>query len=157
MSRKLSIGVLAGTLLLSGMLVGVSYGGGGGITQPEVITLTGTSGDLRAFPLRNADGKRALITILKEGLDDVDGAAVGNHRWNCVGSHGYGQVCNDVIHLKQGAHTERGSITVAGEFRGYNGESWAVTGGTGAYVNVRGHLTLSVEGGEFTQTLYLIP
>jgi hypothetical protein len=32
MTRKLGVGVLAAALLMSGALVGVSFGGGGGIT-----------------------------------------------------------------------------------------------------------------------------
>ena len=40
MARKLLIGGLVSAVLLVGTLVGISYGGGGGITQPEEIVLT---------------------------------------------------------------------------------------------------------------------
>lgn len=152
MSRKAVIGILAGAMLLSGMLVGVAFGGGGGITQPEVIELKVSGSDVGFFPIKNKEGKRAIIAVTKESLDDADGNAVGTHRWNCAG-----WVCNDVIRLKAGPHTDRGTVTVAGNFRGFNGESWAVTGGTGAYVNVRGYMTLTHHGGDLLQTLYLIP
>ena len=68
MTRKLIVGVLAAALLMSGALVGVSFGGGGGITQPEVIELSlDLCGDsCRVFELRDpAFGKRG------NGIDHV--------------------------------------------------------------------------------------
>ena len=40
--RKGAVAFLASALLLSGLFVGVSYGGGGGITEPQVIELVTT-------------------------------------------------------------------------------------------------------------------
>lgn len=157
MSRKLGIGILAAVMLLSGM-VGVSFGGGG-ITQPEVIKLINGEGVRdRDFALEDPDGKSTgSIWLLREPVVDVDGNAVGTFRIQCIHASGIGRTCTDVAVLKPGPHTDAGTIVMTGLFRGFNGESLAVTGGTGAYANVRGHMTLTVEGGEFVRTLYLIP
>ena len=44
---------------------------------------------------------------------------------------------------------------VTGIFRGFNGESLAVTGGTGDFVGARGEVTLSVIDAQYTSTIEL--
>ena len=165
MTRKLSVGVIAAALLMSGALVGVSFGGGGGITQPEVIELSldlcGKS--CRLFELRDpVFGRRgnALITLSKDSLFDVDDNEVGAQSEHCTTSEGRGGgtpwVCTYVLRLKPGPHTERGTVVTTGIYR-FGPSTFAVTGGTGAYENVRGYATLEVVGKREFLTLNLIP
>jgi hypothetical protein len=165
MTRKLSVGALVAALLLSGALVGVSFGGGGGITQPEVIELSlNLCGDsCRGFELRDvAFGRRgtALITVSSDPLSDADGTRVGTYSYDCTTSDGRGGgtpwVCTAVVSLKDGAHTDRGTVTTTGIYR-FDTSRFAVTGGTGAYENVRGYATMEVVDKHEVLTLNLIP
>lgn len=109
------------------------------------------------YPLRDSSGKRSGgISHLKEQLIDVDGDPAGTQVWDCFGSK-VTDSCTNIVTLRSGPHAERGTVVITGIFRGFNGEKFAVTGGTGAYGNVRGYATLTVEGGEFVTTLYLTP
>ena len=165
MTRKVSIGVLAAALLMSGALVGVSFGGGGGITQPEVIELSlELCGDsCRGFLLRdNAFGRgRGLITLSSDPLFDVDGERVGHQDESCATSSGpggdVGWVCTYVVSLKDGQHTDRGTVTTTGIYRFEGISRFAVTGGTGAYENVRGYATMEVVDKHEVLTLNLTP
>lgn len=139
--RWIGVGVLATALLISGLLVGISYGGG--VTEPTVVELT--------------SGK-----VLKEGADqvrevakDVDGTRVGKIRWNC--DPGIDWHCTIVYSLLPGDHTGRGTVVATGIFGGFNGERLALTGGTGAYANAQGFLVLAGDGGELRHTLHLLP
>ena len=44
---------------------------------------------------------------------------------------------------------------IQGLFGGFNGERYAVTGGTGAYANVDGYAVFTADGSLATRTLYL--
>jgi hypothetical protein len=165
MTRKLSVGVLAASLLLSGALVGVSFGGGGGISQPEVIELSlDLCGDsCRGFELRDvAFGRRgtAWITMSSDQLFDVDDNRVGRQSYDCTSSEGRGEgtpwVCTFVLSLKDGAYTDRGTVTTTGIYR-FDISRFAVTGGTGAYENVRGYATMEDVGKREVLTLNLTP
>jgi dirigent-like protein len=157
--KRLTICALAAALLLSGMLMGVSYAGGSGITQPQVIELSlGHGGAGRGFPIKDEDGGRTgQMNVLREVLLDADGNQVGN--LTSMFLFAKGVVWQDVatFTLKAGPHTEAGTVAVMGNFRGFNGESMAVTGGTGAYQNARGFVTLGADGHVLTYTLNLIP
>jgi hypothetical protein len=155
--RKLSVGVLAAALLLSGAMVGVSYGGGGGITEPEVIELSldvcGNNA-CRGFELRDIGFGRpgtALITLNNDALFDVDGSRVGRQSAQCTTSDGRSGgtpwVCTYVVALKAGTYTEPGTVVLTGIYRFSDPpEELAVTGGTGAYDNVRGYATQELVG-----------
>jgi hypothetical protein len=142
MDRKLSVGVLVAALLLSGLFVGVSYGGPAGVAASEAIVLH--DGDVLA-----ESGRQTKVQVL-----DEDGDAVGTMVWDCT-THAVSWTCTNVLSLKDGPYTERGSIVVSGIFRGFVGERLAVTGGTGAYQGAGGSVRLTVEGGEFTHTFTL--
>ena len=140
MTRKLSVGVLAAALLVSGALVGVSFGGGGGITQPEVIELSVILWDpdsFRMYGLRDPDyGKgKAVIAVSHDSVFDVDRDDVGSLRQDCVD-----WVCTYVFGLKAGPHTERGTVVATGVYRFGKPTRFAVTGGTGAYENISGYI-----------------
>ena len=161
MSRKLSIGVLAAALLLSGALVGISFGGGGGITQPEVIELSLTicgRPNCTGWELRHTAWGRGggLVTSATDPLFDVDGTRVGRQNARCV--VGGDWFCTYVVTLKDGPYTEDGTVVTTGIFGWEDGSTLAVTGGTGAYENVRGFATLEdPKGDNDSLTLHLIP
>lgn len=166
MTRKLGIGVITAALLMSGALVGVSFAGGDGITQPEVIELSlDVCGDsCRGFELREpVFGRRgeALITLSNDLLFDVDGNEVGHQSAHCTASGGPGGgtpwVCTYLVKLKAGPHTERGTVATTGIYRFSDPSTFAVTGGTGAYENVRGYATMEVVQKREALTLNLTP
>lgn len=144
--NKIGIGAVVGVLLLSGVLAGVSYGDAARVTDPQVIELV--SGDI----LKEAS--QGMLTQLRESALDTEGARVGTIRWNCA--DGADWHCTLVYGLR-GSESERGSVVATGIFRGFSGESLAVTGGTGAFASVRGVVVLTVVDGGFVHTLDLTP
>jgi hypothetical protein len=156
---KGAIGVLASALLLSGLFVGVSRAGGDGITEPTVIELT-TPGcrdldDCPLYRLRDSEGElTGVLRRFRDALSDVDGDPVGWSYRECFGAKRTGTICTHVLVLMPGPHTERGTITAAGVYHGPP-TTFAVTGGTGAYRNVRGELTGTEGAGGFVFTLSL--
>ncbi len=156
MSKRIGIGLLATALLATGAWVGVAYGGSGGITQPVVIELThsmcGEDGRCAYYLLRPLQGTgsgdgQAIQARLPSY--DVDGNRAGTtHGW-LSSAPGTGSLYSGVETLREGPHTSRGSITLSGFvpndgcFFGGSVCTFAVTGGTGAYKNVRGHATVS--------------
>ena len=167
MARKLLIGGLVSAVLLVGTLVGISYGGGGGITQPEEIVLThsicGKDARCEYFEFTPKSGAFGQLIQGLVPLLDVDGNVVGKTHAQVVTVQGAGSIATVVETLKDGPHTSRGSVTLTGFVqRGgcYFGEqvcTFAVTGGTGAYINGRGHATLEAVGKKIRTTLSLIP
>jgi len=167
MARKLLIGGLASAVLLAGTLVGVSFGGGGGITQPEEIVLThsvcGKDARCQYFRLLPRSGGYGQLIQGRLPSRDIDGNVVGMSHANVVTAQGTGSIATVIETLKDGPHTSRGSITLTGFVQRdgcYFGDevcTFAVTGGTGAYVNVRGHATLEQVGKKIRTTLSLIP
>ena len=167
MMRKVTVGVIATALLMSGATVGVSFAGAGGITEPQVIELSldlcGNS--CRGFELQDPIlGRRgtAWIVVSDDSLFDVDGTRVGHQSEQCTVSYGRNDkggtpwLCTYVITLKAGPHTEPGTVVTTGIYH-FGGETYAVTGGTGAYENVRGYATMVVVDDREVLTLNLIP
>jgi hypothetical protein len=162
MGKRIIVGVLSAALLSSGALVGVSFGGAnGGITEPQVIELRldPCSQVCRHYQFPNTDDRGVgQLTMGKNPISDADDNRVGKMTLSCVVSDGQGSddtnwTCTHVLSLTAGPYTERGTVVTTGIY--YTGEKdvVAVTGGTGAYENVRG--TAVVEGRNYT--LYLIP
>jgi hypothetical protein len=149
MGKKLSIAALIGALLVSGLLVGVSQGRGveqqarrGGAT----IQLFAT-GDVLD------EATKGFVHQVREAALDDGGARVGTIRWNCIG--GADQHCTVVYALKDAGGLGRGTVVATGIFRGFNGETFAVTGGTGDFVGASGEVILSVTSGDFTSSIEL--
>ena len=169
MARKLLIGGLASAVLLVGTLVGVSFGGGGGITQPEEIVLThsncGKDARCQYFKLDKYGQSGGFGQLIQAWvpLHDFDGNVVGALHGHVVTVQGTGSTATVIQTLKDGPHTSRGSITLTGFVPSggcYFGDkvcTFAVTGGTGAYDNVRGHATVERVGKKIRTTLSLIP
>jgi len=164
MARKLSIVLLSAALILSGTLVGVSYGGGGGIIEPQVIELVTTgcatndddpATECRVYQLKDTDGERSgEIFRFKVPLQDTDGNPVGRGYLECSGSKGTGQTCTLVLSLKPGPFTELGTIVSTGV---NSLPPKAITGGSGAYLNVRGEVSGEGQDDGFHLFLNLIP
>ena len=163
MARKLMVGGISALLVL-GTLVGISYGGGGGITQPVVIELT-TPGCLtndddpatrcHIYRLRDENGRRSgEITRIRQPVFDKDGTDVGILIGQFESGKGTGTTVTGVLNLKDGPFTDKGTVVLIGAPGVFDG---AVLGGSGAYDNVRGDwVAEGVEGG-FLLTLNLIP
>jgi hypothetical protein len=147
------IGGLVASLLLSGLLVGVSQG----TTGPATIRLTfGQALASHDYALRDDTGERSgHIAFVKGRLRDADGTAVGRHRSMCPSSENVGWWCTHTLVLHDGLYTDQGSITVTGLFHGFNGEAYPVVGGTGAYQGANGSATATVENGDFVLTVEL--
>jgi hypothetical protein len=156
--RKAAVGVLASALVVSGLLMGVSYGSAG-ITVPTEIQVF-IEGDARIheYPLRDTDGDRSgLIGTYRDRSVDVDGDPMGNVRVSCLYSSGVLAQCEGVATLPDGAYSDAGTITFSGNFKGFNDEVLAVTGGTGAYENARGTVTNTVIGDHLVRVFNLLP
>jgi hypothetical protein len=161
---KGAVAALASALLLSGLLVGVSYGGGGGITEPQVVELVTTgcatndndpATECRVYQLKDTDGERSgEIFRFKVPLQDTGGNPVGRGYLECMGAKGTGQTCTLVLSLKPGPFTELGTIVATGV---NSLPPKAITGGSGAYLNVRGEITGEDQPDGFHLTLNLIP
>jgi allene oxide cyclase-like protein len=86
----------------------------------------------------------------KDPLFDVEGTKVGQQSEQCTVSYGENKggtpwVCTYVITLKAGPHTEQGTVVTTGIYD-FDSSTFAVTGGTGAYENVRGYATMELVG-----------
>ena len=89
------------------------------------------------------------VTILKEGLRNDADEDVGTAVWRCSNAEGVAWVCTVYLELESGTSTAAGSIVAEGRFEGFVGESFAVTGGTGAWADARGDATLTATDEEF--------
>jgi hypothetical protein len=163
-ARKTGIGVAVATLLLAGVLSAAAFAGGGGITEPQVIELV-TSGcatddddpatHCRVFNLRDTEGQLSgEIFRFRVPLSDVDGNPVGRAYLQCDGAKSTGQTCTLILKLKAGPHTESGTIVSMGP---QAFPPVAVTGGSGAYLNVRGEMTGEEQSDGFHIFVNLIP
>ena len=168
MKRWGRAGMLVVALVTSGVLVGVSRAGGAAVTEPITIELnTGHCDEAersrcRVYPMTASDRDRSdgqTVTVNAPVLD-VDGTAVGRMREVCTYLGGVTHSCTQVFSLKDGPHTDAGTIVtigVIGEWvEGVNGEL-AVTGGTEAYENAGGAAIKVWDGHDFIFTLHLIP
>lgn len=163
-ARKGTVAALVSALLLSVLFVGVSYGGGGGITEPQVIELVtyGCSTDdddpatgCRVFELRDDEGKRSgEIFRFRTPSSDVDGNPVGQGFLQCDIAKGTGRTCTLILSLKPGPHTERGTIVAMGV---QPFPPAAIVGGSGAYLNVHGEMSGEEQSDGFHIFVNLIP
>jgi hypothetical protein len=147
MWKKMGAGVLSIALLASGLFVGVSFGGPERIEDPQVIELT------LGRELRNE--QEGPLTQVRSELLDGERDRVGTIFCDSVYLTDWR--ISFVYRLRPIAGNPAGTIVATGIFRGFNGETLAVVGGTGGYANVRGSVTLTVVDDEFTHTLSLIP
>ena len=143
--------------LLAALVAGVgavAAKGPASLTQ-DAIALYSGEGAQQGFGLRNRNGDRASIGVVRDQLTNANGKAVGKHHWQCLSSS-LASYCTGAIVLSDAAQTGAGTIIFAGIFEGFNGESLAVTGGTGSYAGARGTMVLKVEDGRFVRVVKLI-
>jgi hypothetical protein len=174
MLRKASIGILAAALLLSGALVGVGGTQPAVLEEPTVIELVWNTkaedSNIRFFPLSEdepggqfeAEGPATgQITTKKLTLFDVDGNEVGRQFIECMVGPDTPWICTLVSILKDGPYTDKGTVVATGHSNHQPGtrniSSIPVTGGTGAYTNVGGHVVQEGVVGKVTYTLFLEP
>lgn len=119
------------------------------------VLYSGDDGVVQGFALRNHDKDEASISAAKDQLTDANGTTVGEHNWQCLESS-LAWYCTGVIALTSASQQGAGMIMVAGLFEGFNGESLAITGGTGAYAGARGTVVLTFDGARFARTVKLI-
>ena len=153
------LSVIAVVVLLLAIAAGVVAAAGkgsGGQPNDPIALYGGDEGSMQNFSLRNTDQDEATISVSTELLADKGGNIVGDQYWQCLNSS-IAWHCTSVIILTAAAPTGAGTITLEGLFDGFNGESLAVTGGTGAYASAQGSVVLSVEGDRFLRTVDLTP
>ena len=124
-------------------------------TQDRIVLYSGDDGAAQRFKLRNRAGDEASIGMATDSLTNAHGKAVGEHLWQCMNSS-LAWYCTGVIALTDAARSGAGTITFAGLFEGFNGESLALTGGTGSYAGAEGTVVLSI-GGRFVRIVKLMP
>ena len=148
MGKRLSIAALVGALLVSGLLVGVSQGRG--VDSPRrggaTIQLF-TTGDVLD------EASKGFVHQVRDAALDDGGTRVGTIRWTC--NSAIHQLCTVVYSVSDAGGLGKGTIVATGLFRGFNGESLAVSGGTGDFVGARGEVTLSVIDARFASTIEL--
>jgi len=163
-ARKGLVAALATALLLStGLFVGVSYGGATGITEPQVLELVSTGcspqddnplTECRTFPLKDSGGARSgEIARFRVPMADIDGNPVGRGYLECIDARKTGSICTIVLNLKDGPYTDVGTIVATGTGLPPS----AITGGSGAYLNVRGDITAEGTVDDFHLFLNLVP
>ena len=169
MKSKVAVGALAGALLMSGLQVGVSYGGRKGITEPTVLKLHWNTRDEDSFVeyfafdpnggrCDESDPVCAQITLKDMPLYDQDGNEVGRQHISCTLSDTTDWFCSYLSQLEDGPYTDRGQVTAIGGERPNGNSLVTITGGTGAYGNVgAGHGWKDGAIGRVTYTLTLVP
>jgi hypothetical protein len=158
MAKKVGIGAIAAALLLSGGLVGVSYGGTGGIPEPQTIELQiDVCRNPHFFFFGDPEGPKSAdvgqVTLCRSPIFDANGDRVGTHNTSCTVSDRTDWICTHTYVLRAGPFTEDGTIIGTGNYTGGDGDEIAITGGTGAYQDVGGY---AVQG-DGDHTLNLIP
>ena len=153
-----SIALMAVATFTAALVAGVgAVAATGPVTlSQDAIVLYSDEGDGQGFKLRNGSGDRATVSIVKDQLTNANGKAVGEQVWQCLASD-LAWYCTGVVALTDAARTGAGDITFAGLFDGFNGESLAITGGTGSYAGARGTIVLKVEQGRLARVVKLIP
>jgi hypothetical protein len=146
-ARKTGAWAAVAAVLVAGAFVADASAGAGGITEPLVIELveTGCSVDdddptthCRVYPLTDDEGRTTgEILRFRVAVSDVDGNRVGHYHLQCHYAKSTGRTCSNVLTLKPGPYTERGTIVSMGA---NTMPPAAIVGGSGAYLNVRGEM-----------------
>ena len=168
MDRKIAIGALVGALLMSGLHVGVSYGGSADTTEPTVLKLHWKTGDEDSFieffafdpdsgPCEDSDPVCGQITLKDMPLYDQDDNEVGRQHISCTVSDTTEWFCSLISELEDGPYTDRGQVTAIGVKKPNGNSHVIITGGTGAYGNVGGHGWKDGDIGRVNYTLTLVP
>ena len=109
----------------------------------------------RVYRLRDEAGRRTgEISRFLTPIFDVDGnTIVGREFRGCTFSKGSETICTTILVFRDTAQTRRGRIVLTG----VPGHPLPITGGSGAYRNVRGEGIAEPDHGSWLVTLRLIP
>ena len=173
MNRKLAVGALTGALLLSGLLVGVSYGGGEGDTGTVIELSWNTRGedteigffvsDPNAGRCDESDPLCLQITLKEMPIFDQDGTRVGRQHIQCTwGGHinparSIDWFCSFVTQLRDGPYTDHGQLTGVGIKRPNGDALVSITGGTGAYEDAGGYIVQTGDTRNVPFSIHLTP
>lgn len=171
MDRKITVGAvgaLVGALLMSGLQVGVSYGGAEDATERTNLKLHWNTRDKDSFVeffafdpdagrCEDSDAVCGQITLKDMPLYDRDGNEVGRQHISCTVSDTTEWFCSYLSELEDGPYTDRGQVTAIGGERPNGNSHVIITGGTGAYGNVGGHGWKDGVIGRVNYTLTLVP
>lgn len=160
------IGALVAGLLLFGSAVGISFGGTDRIDGPMVFDLESRGlkdpAVFNQYVLRNntqGGGRGFVGTLSIPYAEEAGGDAVARDRASCTDTPDVGVLCSHVWTFEASGSIERGTVTLSGIFRSLENDTvnrYAVTGGTGAYQNVRGYVTERI-GRTWLVTFHLTP
>jgi hypothetical protein len=168
-NKKLAVGMLAGALLMSSLLVGVSHGGSGG-NSGTVIELwwdTDRDDSWIEYLLVDPNGGRCenlasdpvcvQITLKDMPIFDQDDTQVGRQHIQCTVADTVSWFCSYVTQLTDGPYTDDGQLTGVGIKRPNGDLLISITGGTGAYEDAGGYIFQSGDTGNVTFTIHLAP
>jgi hypothetical protein len=166
-NRKLAVGALTGALLLSGLLVGVSYGGpdedAGSVielnwnTRAEGSVVEYFLFDPSGGVCQDSDPICAQITLKDMPIFDQDGTQVGRQHIQCTVADTVAWFCSYVTKLKDGPYTDHGQVTGMAVKQPDGDVVVSITGGTGAYENAGGYAFQDDNNGRVRFTLHLTP
>ena len=150
------------TVLVIALIVmaGTAFAGSSAISQPTELDLTTAScGTPHAHCWVFSLPGQGQGTIIRTSVPllDQDGGVVGTHRAECTLASKASGVCTIVLTLHDGAFTDDGMITLTGVYAGVTPATFAVTGGSGAYEGVSGHMTFNFDGTSYPTTLFITP
>jgi hypothetical protein len=152
--RKLGIAGLVVALGAVAFGIGVASAGSG-ISSPVSITVVEHASTDKVVDVgKKGDSTGDILTFHNDVYDETDTAKAGTDQGQCTR-----------MSPKEGTwecwwttSLEGGQITIEGPYLdASNTVSAAVTGGTGAYENVRGTMEATCAGSECTMTFSLIP
>jgi hypothetical protein len=167
---KIAVGALVGALLMSSLLVGVSYGDdadtSAAVAEPTVVELVWHTNGPRSdvlFFLFAEDGGRCgaddpvclQITEKDMPLFDVDGNEIGRQLISCTATDRTGWQCQLITKIQDGPHTDKGQVVAIATKHPTDIHTLAVVGGTGAYEGVGGYARQVGQTGRVTYTLHL--
>lgn len=159
---------VAGALIFAAAITGVAMAGGGGISAPQTIELRAVGcgapeTHCRFFTLRQNDKGTGAVETFNVPVLDKDGNVVGRNRAECIFAKYVGHQCTLTETLRTGPYTRPGTIVMSMLFHpdklepnGYV-DTGAITGGSGAYENVRGQGTFGFDGTAYPIVLSVIP
>lgn len=168
MDRKIAVGALVGALLMSGLHVGVSYGGSEDASEPTVLKLHWNTREEDSFvevfrfdpesgTCDESDLVCGQITLKDMPLYDQDGNEVGRQHISCTVSDTTNWLCSLLSELEDGPYTDKGQVSAIGVKKPNGNSHVIITGGTGAYGGVSGHGWKDGDNGRVNYTLTLVP
>lgn len=174
MRVKIAVAALMIAVVVSSLLVGVSYGDdparAGGPAEPTVLELFWRTrhpdSEVWIF-LMDPHGGRCVdfdvdpvciqFTEKDMPLFDVDGNNIGLQLISCTVTDRTGWNCTLISKIRDGQYTDKGQIVAIGTKHPSDIHTHSVVGGTGAYEGVGGHAIQVGQDGRVRYTVHLTP